>query len=130
MEATQNTEAAAPAAPLTAPREAEPSSQPAPVAEQQSQPPAPPAQQPANEAQSTGEENKAPEAPQPQANTVAQAAQGRIAPRVIPRDKYSQQSLGVSLNARIKQVRRCRAWIASRPQEFHRFRGAKSGAPR
>ncbi|KAJ6789104.1 hypothetical protein PWT90_00406 [Aphanocladium album] len=105
MEATPSNEATAPApAPAAPAPPAIDQSQVAPVAEQPAEQSAPAAQQEVTASEAPKEEKQAAPAAQLQANPAAQAAQPKPMP-VITRDRYNQQSLGVSLNSKVKQSR-------------------------
>lgn len=102
MEATSSTEATA-AVSAPAPQENEPS-QVASVVEQQAQQPESTAQQSEVASEAHREEKQAQLAIQTRTNPAAQAAQPKQTP-AITRDRYNQQSLGVSLNSTVKKVR-------------------------
>lgn len=103
MEVTHRSEATGPAASVSAPLENE-ESQVAPVVEQSAQQPALAAQQTETTIRIAEEGFQASATVQPQANPAAQAAQPKPAPK-ITRDRYNQQSLGASLNSKVKQSR-------------------------
>ncbi|KAM3441912.1 hypothetical protein MY4824_001326 [Beauveria thailandica] len=105
MEAVSSTEATAPA-PVVSASELQKTGQshPAPVLEQQAQRPAPTAQQIDGEPKVSGEDKQGPPATQPRPNPAAQAAQTRPIAK-LTRESYNQQSLGTSLNSKVKQSR-------------------------
>ncbi|KAM3454062.1 hypothetical protein MY3296_003330 [Beauveria thailandica] len=105
MEAVSSTEATAPA-PVVSASELQKTGQshPAPVLEQQAQRPAPTAQQIDGEPKVSGEDRQGPLATQPRPNPAAQAAQTRPIAK-LTRESYNQQSLGTSLNSKVKQSR-------------------------
>ncbi|XWX01853.1 hypothetical protein V2A60_009882 [Cordyceps javanica] len=103
MEAAPSSEVTAPATSASAPQE-NGQSQVAPVVEQQRQQPIIATQKTDTEAEVPRQEMKPPPAAQPQANSAAQAAQPKQTSKVT-RDRYNQQSLGASLNSKVKQSR-------------------------
>ncbi|KAM3437492.1 hypothetical protein NHJ13734_004616 [Beauveria thailandica] len=105
MEAVSSTEATAPA-PVVPASELHKTGQshPAPVLEQQAQRPAPTEQQIDGEPKVSGEDKQGPLATQPRPNPAAQAAQTRPIAK-LTRESYNQQSLGASLNSKVKQSR-------------------------
>ncbi|KAK8146393.1 E1 ubiquitin-activating protein uba2 [Beauveria asiatica] len=105
MEAVSSTEATAPA-PVVSASELQKTGQshPAPLLEQQAQRPAPTAQQIDGEPKVSGEDKQGPLATQPRPNPAAQAAQTRPIAK-LTRESYNQQSLGASLNSKVKQSR-------------------------
>ncbi|TQV95043.1 ubiquitin-activating enzyme E1-like protein [Cordyceps javanica] len=103
MEAAPSSEVTAPATSASAPQE-NGQSQVAPVVEQQRQQPIIATQKTETEAEVPRQEMKPPPAAQPQANSAAQAAQAKQTSKVT-RDRYNQQSLGASLNSKVKQSR-------------------------
>ncbi|KAM3470210.1 hypothetical protein MY8738_009837 [Beauveria namnaoensis] len=105
MEAASSAEATAPA-PTASASELQKTGQshPAPVVEQQAQQPAPTAQQIVGERKASGEDKQGPPTAQPRPNPAAQAAQTRPITK-LTRESYNQQSLGTSLNSKVKQSR-------------------------
>ncbi|KAM3560079.1 hypothetical protein MY1884_003117 [Beauveria asiatica] len=105
MEAVSSTEATA-SAPVVSASELRKTGQshPAPLLEQQAQRPAPTAQQIDGEPKVSGEDKQGPPATQPRSNPAAQAAQTRPTAK-LTRESYNQQSLGTSLNSKVKQSR-------------------------
>ncbi|KAM3507615.1 hypothetical protein MY10362_001689 [Beauveria mimosiformis] len=105
MEAVSSTEATAPAPAVSASElQKTGQSHPASVVEQQVQQPAPTAQQIDGKPKASGEDKQGSPATRPRPNPAAQAAQTRPIAK-LTRESYNQQSLGTSLNSKVKQSR-------------------------